>query len=406
MEHAAPDWKKVLAPVLAGEAPTRLPVAIIDLDAFDRNARRMAEALPSGKPIRIATKSLRVPALIRRALGLGAPWTGLMCFAAEEARYLASEGFDDFLIAYPTLQAPDLAALHDLHARGKRVTLVVDSAEGAAALARELKGARVPFPVVIDVDMSWRLLGGLLHLGVRRSPIRSEAHVGELLDAIARHPELRAVGMMAYEAQVAGLGDRNPFKPLLNPIAGWVRRSSARAVARRREALATPFVERKLPITLYNGGGTGSLSFCASETHLTEATAGSGFYCPHLFDYYSNLELEPAAYFALQVVRASDAGYVTAQGGGYIASGESGPDRAPRPWWPAGLSLIGTEGCGEVQTPLRVPESVSLRPGDFVIFRHAKAGELMERFNEVLLISGGQVAGREKTYRGLGLSFF
>ena len=155
---------------------------------------------------------------------------------------------------------------------------------------------------------------------------------------------------------------------------------------------------------ILNGGGTGSLNYAAADPSLTEVTAGSGLLCSHLFDYYSNIRFEPSCFFALQVVRSSDSGFVTCQGGGYIASGEPGWDRVPVPWLPPESELVATEGCGEVQTPLSV--RFPLRPGDPVLFRHAKAGELAERFTEYLLVSGGKIVSRAKTYRGLDQCFF
>ena len=88
-----------------------------------------------------------------------------------------------------------------------------------------------------------------------------------------------------------------------------------------------------------------------------------------------------------------------------MASGEPGWDRLPVPWWPQGLSLLKMEGAGEVQTPLRCPSDVSLVVGDPVFFRHAKAGELAERFNEYLLIREGKLVAVEPTYRGEGRCF-
>jgi D-serine deaminase-like pyridoxal phosphate-dependent protein len=58
-----------------------------------------------------------------------------------------------------------------------------------------------------------------------------------------------------------------------------------------------------------------------------------------------------------------------------------------------------------VQTPLTVPENVALRPGDPVFFRHAKAGELAEHFNEYLLVRGEVIEARAPTYRGIGKCF-
>lgn len=401
------QWRDVLR-------GARLPAVVVDLAALDRNVARFADVVRhSGHrhTLRVATKSIRVPALIKRVLEFGAPYQGLMCYAAEEAAFLTTQGFDDLLIAYPTVQPSDLAVLAELHQAGRKIRLIVDSRKQLERLSSVLGSIGRPFEIVLDVDMSWRPLGGRLHLGVRRSPLRSAEDVVALCRAARVFPNLRIVGLMGYEAQVAGLGDRNPFKRAINPIAGVIRRRSVQAVARLREQLAVALKSEDVSIELFNGGGTGSVDFTVAEPWLTEVTVGSGFLCSHLFDYFSNVTPEPACFFALQVTRSSDAGYVTCQGGGYVASGEPGWDKVPRPWLPAGLKLVSTEGCGEVQTPLVLPPGLSLAPGDPVLFRHAKAGELAEHFGEYLLVDSvgsASTAGnitRAPTYRGLGQAF-
>jgi D-serine deaminase-like pyridoxal phosphate-dependent protein len=388
-------------------AEHRLPAVVVDLEAFDRNVEKAAAMVrATGRRLRLATKSLRVPALMARALKLsGGVFQGLMCFSAEEAAFLRSQGFDDLLIAYPATHPSDLHTLRELHDSGARISITVDHPEQVRALGEAMKGATHPFPVVLDVDVSLRLFGGRVHLGVRRSRLRSVADVLALCDEIARFGQLQATGLMGYEAQVAGLGDRNPFKRLLNPIAGIVRRASIPRVAKTRADLVQAMRGRGLEVSIVNGGGTGSLDFALADFSLTEVTIGSGLLCSHLFDYYSNLRFEPACYFALQVTRASDPGYVTCTGGGYVASGEPGWDRLPVPVFPEGLKLVGSEGCGEVQTPLRVPEGLDLKLGSPVLFRPAKAGEIAERFDEYLLISKGAVTEKVKTYRGMGRCF-
>jgi len=388
------------AAFLQGE---RLPAAFVDLDAFDRNAAHVV-ALAGDLPVRLATKSVRVAALIRRVLDSSESYRGLMCFAAEEAAFLHGEGFDDLLVAYPTLQDSDLDILRRLHDAGADVKLMVDSEAHLQAADEAMAGCEKPFRLVLDVDMSLRLLGGL-HLGVRRSPVRSNERVVELFRRAAGLPHIRLIGLMGYEAQVAGLGDRNPFRRLLNPLVRWIRSLSIRTVAARRRRLAEALAAEGFAIELFNGGGSGSLDSTPAEPWLTEVTAGSGLLCSHLFDYYRGVRFEPAGFFALQVTRCSDGGFVTCAGGGYIASGEPGWDKVPVPHHPPGLQLVSAEGCGEVQTPLRLPGDVELRPGDPVVFRHAKAGELAERFDEYLLVSGGEVIDRVPTYRGLGRCF-
>jgi D-serine deaminase-like pyridoxal phosphate-dependent protein len=192
----------------------------------------------------------------------------------------------------------------------------------------------------------------------------------------------------------------------LNPIAALVRRISMWRIAAHRAHARALLEEEDIAVEIFNGGGSGSLNLAAGERALTELSAGSGLLDPHLFDYYSNIHFEPACFFALQAVRSSDPGYITCQGGGYIASGEPGWDRVPRPWLPDGAKLVSAEGCGEVQTPLRLVRDNEVAIGDPVIFRHAKAGELAERFEEYLLVSGGKIVSKAKTYRGLGRCFF
>lgn len=385
------------------DAKIRLPAAIIDLDAFDANTSALA-ANVAGRPmsIRVATKSLRVPELIRRALGDSA-FRGLMCYSGFEAAFLASQGFDDLLIAYPTLQPQELKVILELHSSGKNVSLVVDDIRHIEAIDQAAKagfsGARA-LPVLFEVDMALHF--GPLVIGVRRSPLRTPEQVWKLIEVSKKFKSVTFVGLMAYEAQVAGVGDKNPFKPLLSFLLRAIRRYSASKVARQRSQLLQFLKSKGVTCSIFNGGGTGSLSFNRNESEiLTEVTAGSGFFCSHLFDYYTNFNLKPAAYFALQVTRQSSADWYACQGGGYVASGEPGLDRLPKP---ATGSLSSFEGTGEVQTPLQ--SSSSLELGKAVLFRPAKAGEWLERFNEVHLVSRGQFVGTAKTYRGFGECYY
>ncbi len=377
-----------------------LPCAFVDLDAFDANCEAIANMV-KGTPftIRIATKSLRVPDLIRRALNYGAPFKGLMCYSAHEANFLAREGFDDFLIAYPTLQESELKVLKTLHDSGKKVSIVVDDERQIFALHKVMKGSPKPFPVLVEPDLSIRF--GSLVIGVRRSPLRSVDAVINFVKKIQQYPALKFQGIMAYEAHVAGVQDKNPFKKLLSHALYFIRRYAMKRVITFRHDLVKKLREMNIHPEIVNGGGTGSLSFNVEETVLTEVTAGSGLFCSHLFDYYSNFHLKPAAFFALQAVREPEKDWVTCQGGGYVASGEPGWDRIPKPLTG---NLSGFEATGEVQTPVHNISGILL--GSPVIFRHSKAGELSERFKDFKLISKDKIVGSALTYRGHGENYF
>jgi len=326
-----------------------------------------------------------------------------MTYSAAETAFWAERGQRDLLLAYPTVQASDLEQLVAANRGGAVAAVVVDGEEQVAALAAAGRAAGVRLPAVIEVDMAYRPAGARLHVGVRRSPLRGVDRVVALAERIAGDDGLRFHGLMGYEAQIAGLGDRGiGWKGLPTRL---LKQRSRRDVAEVRARLAEALAARGLAPTVFNGGGTGSLPSSTAEDALTEVTAGSAFLCSHLFDHYADVSFTPAAFFALQVVRRPAPDLVTCHGGGLIASGAAGADRLPLPVDPPGLSLLPLEGAGEVQTPLRVPPGVSLAPGDAVLFRHAKAGELAEHFNEYLLVRGGHVIDRVPTYRGLGLCF-
>lgn len=394
-------------------AQLQLPAAVVDLDAFDQNAAALFARVPDGVTLRPATKSLRVPALLERLRTLGgAKVRGWMTFSAAETEHLADAGFDDFLLAYPVAQPIDAERLLALGARGKTVRAIVDSdahVDLFAAAAKRLPPAPTTgFSLALDLDVAWRLLGGRLHLGVRRSPLRDPDAAVALARRATAHG-LPVTGVMAYEAQVAGMRDDQPGARLdpAGPIRRLIRRRSSPLAAERRTAVVAALKAAGVPITLVNGGGTGSLAETAHDGSVTEVTAGSGFFAPHLFDGYRGLALAPAAFFLLPVTRFPGPGWVTAHGGGYLASGAIGADRAPIVHWPPGLTPTSTEGFGEVQTPFHIDPAVAplLALGDPIVCRHAKAGELFERFGAVHLVRAGERIGEVPSYRGLGWSF-
>lgn len=390
-----------------------LPCAVVDLDAFEANARlllgRVADAVgATGAPLtlRPATKSVRVPALLEAFAALGGPRVrGLMTFSARETAWLHGLGFDDLLLAYPIARPDEARALAEVAAAGGAVTATLDHPDHVSLLAAAARETGATLSVCVDLDVSWRLLGGRLHLGVRRSPIR-DAAAALALAARAADAGLRVTTVLAYEAQVAGLRERNPTSRHLDPVRRLIRQRSAPLAAARRRDVVEALRDAGHPIAVVNGGGTGSLETTAQDGSCTEVTLGSGLLAPHLFDGLDGLPLQPAGLFAIAVNRASDPGWVTCASGGFIASGPPAADRAPVVHLPPGLTPDRMEGFGEVQTPLALGrDAPALRIGDPVLCRHAKAGELAERFDEVLLVRGDRVIDRVPTYRGLGRSF-
>ena len=371
------------------------PFAVVDLDAFDANAADLLRRA-GGTPVRLASKSVRCRALADRALDAGL--RGILAFTLPEALWLVGEGAEDVVVAYPTVDRAALRELADGPAR-ERVTVMVDCREQLDLIPA---GAG-PVRVCIDVDAGWWPLGGRIRIGAKRSPLRTPEQAAALAREIAARPALELDGLLMYEAQIAGVGDR-PGNPVLGAALRAMQRASARELAARRAAVVAA-VRAVAPLRFVNGGGTGSIEGTAAEPAVTEVAAGSGLFAPALFDAYRAFAPRPAAFFALPVVRRPSARVATVLGGGYPASGPAGRDRLPRPALPAGLRLDRQEGAGEVQTPLLGPAAAELRIGDRVWMRHAKAGELCERFDVLHLVEGGRRVATVPTYRGEGRTF-
>jgi len=379
-----------------------LPVAFIDLDAVDENVDTLlAPVRRTGKTLRIATKSIRCIDLIRYIVKRGGSAVrGLMAYCPDEARFLVKNGFPDVLIAYPTAQPQDAITIAQLNREGARVSIAVDSVEHLELLDSAAREAGATIPVIVDIDVSLRPLSGMLHVGVRRSPLHEARVVADFVQSISQFRHISFAGLLGYEAHIAGVGDHAPLGPLGGSAKRAVKRMAGETVMNLRREVLHELERRGLAVPLFNGGGTGSVAFSVADPTLTEVTAGSGFLDSHLFDHYEGLSFVPAAFFALQVTRKPAKGFVTCHSGGFIASGPSGTDRLPIPYLPEGLSLLSLEGAGEVQTPLAVPEDLDLPLGHPVIFRHAKAGELAAHFPEYLLVRKDRIESRALTYRG------
>ncbi|MFE2495135.1 amino acid deaminase/aldolase [Streptomyces scopuliridis] len=379
------------------------PLALVDLEAFDANAddlvRRAAD-----KPIRVASKSVRCRALLERVLGRDG-FAGIMSFTLAESLWLARAGFEDVLLAYPSA---DRAAFAELAADPKlaaAVTVMIDDPAQLDLIDGARNGGHEEFRICLELDTALRLFGGRVRIGALRSPLREPAQLAELARSIARRPGFRLVGLMAYEGHVAGVGDALAGRPLRSRAIRLMQSAARRELAERRAAVVRAVRAVAPELEFVNGGGTGSVQHTAAEEAVTEIAAGSGLYVPRLFDNYTSFTGRPAALFAQPVVRRPGVGVVTVLGGGYPASGAPGADRLPVPYLPEGLRYDGQEGAGEVQTPLLGPAADDLLIGDKVWFRHAKAGELCERFDTLQLVEGDRVVAAVPTYRGEGRTF-
>lgn len=394
-------WTRLNSAVAAHPDPLPTPLAVVDLDAFDANAADLVRRA-GGKPIRVASKSLRVPALIERALAHPG-FHGVLAFTVAEALWLHEQGIsDDIVVAYPSVDAGALARLTASPAAAEAITLMVDDLAHLDAVDAAREAAGVDVRIALDLDAGLRMAGQ--HIGPRRSPLFDTDDVVSLARAVRDRDGFRLVGVMTYEGQVAGVPDTVPTQKARSLVVRRMKRASMAQLRTRRRDIARGLAGVG-PLEFWNGGGSGSVEATSADDTVTEIAAGSGLLVPGLFDHYASFTPRPAAFYGLRVSRRPGPGVVTVHGGGLIASGVAGPDRAPTPWAPPGLSLTGMEGAGEVQTPLVGHPADTLAIGDLVWFRHAKSGELFEHVRDAHFVRGDRIVEVVPSYRGHGLAF-
>ena len=394
-------WSRLGAAVAALPEPPPSPVFVVDVDAFDANAADL-ERRAGGKPIRVASKSLRVPALLERALARPG-FAGVLCYTLREALWLHERGTsDDLVVAYPTVDRGALAQLVASPSAAAAITLMVDDVAHLEVVDSVRSSRAVPVRVAIEVDAGLWVAGR--HVGPKRSPLTDAASALALARTVADRPGFRLVGAMTYEGQVAGVPDAVPGAGPRSLVVRRLKAMTLPQLAERRRAVAEALAS-VAELEFFNGGGSGSVAETVADPVVTEVAAGSGLLVPTLFDHYRAFRPRPAAYFGLPVTRRPSPDVVTVHGGGLVASGAAGSDRLPTPWAPAGLSLTSLEGAGEVQTPLTGAPVADLRIGDLVWFRHAKSGEPFEHTPTVHLVSGSEVVESVPSYRGYGQAF-
>ena len=394
-------WARLNGAVAAHGTPLPTPTMVVDLDAFDANADDLVRRA-GGKPVRVASKSLRVPALLERALDHDG-FHGVLAYTLREALWLHEHDIaDDIVVAYPTVDRGALADLVGSPSAATHITLMIDDRAHLDLVDSVRASLAVPIRIAIDIDAGLRVGGQ--HVGPKRSPLWDVAAVVDLARTVEARGGFRLVGAMTYEGQVAGLPDQLPGQRTRSLVLRRMKTLSLSQLQERRGEIDEA-LRQVASLEFWNAGGSGSVEESAHDPIVTEVSAGSGLLVPSLVDPYASFRPRPASFFGAPVVRRPSMQVATVHGAGLVASGAAGADRLPTPWAPAGLRLTGLEGAGEVQTPVTGPAAALLRIGDLVWFRHAKSGEPFEHTPTVHLLQGESFVDSVPTYRGLGLAF-
>lgn len=147
------------------------PLALVDLDAFDANAEDLVRRA-GGKPIRVASKSVRCRTLLERVLAKDG-FAGIMSFTLAESLWLARSGFDDILLAYPSADRTAFAELAADPKLAAAVTVMVDDVSQLDLIDGARGEGREVIRVCLELDTALKFLGGRVRVGALRSPLHS-----------------------------------------------------------------------------------------------------------------------------------------------------------------------------------------------------------------------------------------
>ena len=337
----------------------------------------------------------------------------MLAFTAPEALYLAEQGFTDIVVAYPTVDRAAIAQVARMTATDpdRAPVLMVDDRPHLDLIEGAIGGGPAKVRVCLDIDVSWWPLGGrVARVGPKRSPIHDPVRAARMAAEIAERPGTELAGLMAYEGQIAGVGDRIAGRPLrsaairlmqsrseaeIRSPAAADRRRGAR-VARRARPRARVHQRRRHRAAWRGPRRRGSSpssppARASTPRRCSTTTARSRSSRPRC----SRSGGPPAGRRASPPCSAAATSPPAAPG----------RDRLPDPYLPGGLRFDREEGAGEVQTPVSGAAAYKLRVGDRVYLRHAKAGELCERFDSLYLVEGERIVDQVPTYRGEGKTF-
>jgi D-serine deaminase-like pyridoxal phosphate-dependent protein len=226
------------------------PALVIDLDAFERNLRRLPEQI-AGSPVKARphAKTHKCPVVALKQVELGA--VGVCVQKVSEAEAMVYGGVRDVLVTNEVVGRQKLRRLTAL-AQNARIGVCVDDVGQVHALNTAAGEAGVTLPVYVEVNMGGNRCG---------------VEPGEPALELARHvvdaPHLAFAGLQAYHGSAQHLR-------------GWDERRQAIAQAvdragRTRELLARHGID----CPTVTGAGTGSFEFEAASGVYTELQCGS-----------------------------------------------------------------------------------------------------------------------------------
>jgi 3-hydroxy-D-aspartate aldolase len=243
------------------------PALVIDLDAFERNLRRLSDRI-AGSPVRARphAKTHKCPIIALRQIALGA--VGVCVQKVGEAEAMVHGGVVDVLVSNEIVGRQKLRRLMAL-GRLARIAVCVDDASQIEALSAAAGEAGLTLPVYVEVNM-----------GGNRCGVEPGAPALDLARRVAAAPHLGFAGLQAYHGSA-------------QHIRQWEERRAAIGMAADKAGATRDLLERHgIDCPVVTGAGTGSFEFEAESGVYTELQCGSYIFMDA--DYGRNLDRDGA----------------------------------------------------------------------------------------------------------------
>ncbi len=243
------------------------PALVVDLDAFERNMRRLAERVrDTGVRLRPHAKTHKCPVIALKQVELGA--VGVCVQKVSEAEAMVYGGVRDVLVTNEVVGRQKLRRLTSL-AHAAHVGVCVDDPAQIADLDSAAREAGVEMPVHVEINMGGNRCG---------------VEPGEPALALARRigdsRHLRFAGLQAYHGSAQHLR-------------GWEERQQAIRSAVEKAAMTRDLLHANgIACDNITGAGTGTFEFEAASGVYTELQCGSYIFMDA--DYGRNLDKDGA----------------------------------------------------------------------------------------------------------------
>ena len=340
------------------------PALVLDLDAFERNLQRMADAL-AGHPVRLRPhgKSHKCPEIARRQVALGA--VGICCQKVSEAAVFVDAGISDVLVTNQVVGDAKLRHLAEL-ARRARIGVLVDDARQVQSLAEAARAQSVSIDVYVEVDV-----------GGRRCGVTPGTAAAQLARAIAGHPSLRFAGLQCYHGPAQH--HRTPDE-----------RTRAIGLAVDAAAMSRDLIEADgLRVERITGAGTGSFLLERDSGVFNEIQVGSYIFMDR--DYADNqrgpsdLAFEHALFVRSAVLSRTQPTRAVIDAGLKASSIDSG---LPVIWQRPELRYV---KAADDHGVIEVGAGASLALGDVVMLVPGHCDPTVNLYDEIVCVRGGYV---------------